>query len=166
MFGKRLSDYFAFGAGPLVFVATVGVLRLGLSLAGAPVHQIKWLSTTVALFAAFVYFGVRVHTSGFGSYRQLLPLSFLATAISQVISALGVAIAIWMGTDNIFSIPEYAGGNDGKTWFHAGAHLGIATPVVTLLGWGVSSLVMLVAKRLTRRPSIEADAAPTPPPMI
>jgi hypothetical protein len=166
MFGKRVSDYFAFGAGPFVFVATVGILRLGLSLAGAPVHQIKWLSVTAALLASFVYFGVRVHTSAFGSYRQLLPLSFFASLIAQGISALGVAIAIWMGTDNIFSIPEYAGGDDGKTWFHAGAHLGIATPIVTLLGWGLASLIMLATKRVTRRPALDAAAEPTPPPMI
>jgi hypothetical protein len=51
----------------------VGLARLGLSLAGLPNSTTKWLSLTVLTLLGVFYYGVRVHTSGFGSYKQLLP---------------------------------------------------------------------------------------------
>ena len=55
-------------------------------------------------------------------------------------------LAIVTGTDNTYSIPEYSGGQDGKTFFHAFAHSFIAPIVAGLIAWGLSSLVMLVTK--------------------
>src|SRR5919106_354220 len=68
IFGKPFSAYVRFQRGLLLLTLVVGLLRLGLSLAGVPNSKAKWLSVTVVLLASVFYYGVRVHTSGFGSY--------------------------------------------------------------------------------------------------
>jgi hypothetical protein len=74
MFGKRLSQYLGFQKVWLALIAAVGLARLGLSLAGLPDSTVTFLSITVAGWAAALYYGVAVHTRGFGSFKQLLPL--------------------------------------------------------------------------------------------
>ena len=86
--------------------------------------------TALAWIAVF-YFAVRVHTSGFGTYRHLLPIFAILNLTAQTIAIAGILIAILTGTNNIFSAPEYAFGADGKTWFHLGAHVVIGTTVGT-----------------------------------
>jgi hypothetical protein len=76
MFGKRLSQYLDFQKGILGLLATVGLARLGLSLAGLPDTTVSWLSMNVVAWAGALYYGVAVHTKDFGSYRQILPLGF------------------------------------------------------------------------------------------
>ena len=73
MFGKRISQYLCFQKMLLGLVAAVGLALLGLSLAGLPDTTVTWLSMTVVGWAAVLYYGVAVHTRGFGSYKQLLP---------------------------------------------------------------------------------------------
>jgi hypothetical protein len=74
IFGKTIGEYLRLAAGVIALVVVVGVARLALSLAGVPVSAIKFVSVTTMALLGVVYFGVRTHTSGFGSYRQLLPL--------------------------------------------------------------------------------------------
>ena len=148
IFGKQLSEYVAFSKLFLGLILGVGILRLALSLSGVPNSTAKWASVTGMLLIGVLYYAVRVHTSGFGSYKQLLPVFVLLSLTAQLISAAAIALAIVTGHDNIFSAPEFSGGGDGKTWLHAGAHLGIATPAVSLVGWLVGCLVMFVTKKL------------------
>jgi hypothetical protein len=105
-----------------------------------------------------VYLGVRTHTSGFGSYRQLLPLMVITLGAASWVSGTAVVLAIATGTDNIYSIPEYSGGQDGKTFFHAFAHFVIAPFVTGFIAWGLSSLVMLVSRRRIRAGSPLAES--------
>jgi hypothetical protein len=98
-----------------------------------------------------VYYGVAVYTSGFGSYKQLYPLLLFQSLLGEGLVALAVVLAILTGTDNIYTAPEYSGGGDGKTWLHVLAHLVIAAVVLPLVSWGVSSLVMLVTKKVAPR---------------
>src|SRR5262245_35967425 len=150
IFGKTVGEYLRFAMGVVVPVVVVGVVRLALSLAGAPVSAAKFFSVTTAALLGVVYLGVKTHTSGFGSYRQLLPLMVITLGAASWVSGIAVVLAIATGTDNIFSIPEYSGGQDGKTVFHAFAHFLIAPFVAGLVAWGLSSLVMLVTKATTR----------------
>ena len=156
MFGKRISQYLAFQKVALALIAAVGLARLGLSLAGLPDATVTWLSMTVAGWLAILYYGVAVHTRGFGSYRQLLPLVFFQMVLVQVIAVFGILLAI-AGFPNIYAAPEYSGppfARSANQWSHALAHLTIGIVVPTLLGWGVSSLVLLITKRVARRPAI------------
>jgi hypothetical protein len=150
IFGKTLGDYLGFAAGTVALVVVVGVARLALSMAGVPVSAVKYVSVTTMALLGVVYLGVRTHTSGFGSYRQLLPLMVITLGAASWVSGFAVVLAIITGRDNIYSIPEYSGGQDGKTVFHAFAHFFIAPFVAGLVAWGLSSFVMLVTKATTR----------------
>lgn len=151
IFGKPCSDYLRFQRVILGLVLVVGLARLGLSLAGLPNSTTKWLSLTVLTLIGVFYYGVRVHTSGFGSYKQLLPLIFNQNALAQIIVIVGIVIGILTGHDNVFTAPEYSGNQDGKNWFHVVAH-GVVILVLPLVGWLVASLVMWVTKKVAPRP--------------
>ena len=156
MFGKRISDYLAFQKVALALVAAVGLLRLALSLAGLPDSTVTWLSMTVAGWAVVIYYGVAVHTSGFGSYKQLLPLLLFQVVLVQAIAVAGILLAI-SGFPNIYAAPEYSGppfARSPNQWNHALAHLTIGIVAPVLLGWGVASLVLLITKRVARRPAV------------
>jgi hypothetical protein len=157
MFGKKLSEYVSFAKPILLLILVVGIARLALSLAGVQNSAVKWLSISATLLIGLVYFSIRVYTTGFGSYKQLLPVLFLQSVISQAIIIVGIVIAIETHKDNIFSAPEYSGGGDGKTWLHVAAHLVLGTTVGPLLAWLVGSVIMWVTKKVAPR-----DSAPAP----
>lgn len=149
IFGKSLSEYIRLQKVFLALIVVVGLARLGMSLAGVPNSTAKWLSLSAMLLIGLLYYSVRVHTSGFGSYKQLLPVLLLQGLTAQLIIIAGIAIAIFTQHDNIFSAPEYSGGADGKTWFHAGSHLVLGLTVGPLLAWLVGSIIMFVTKKVT-----------------
>jgi hypothetical protein len=158
IFGKDLSEYVSFERNFLFWVVVVGVARLGLSMAGVPNATVKFVSLSVLLLLGMIYYSVRVHTSGFGSYKQLLPVMALPVILTNLIIICAIVLAIGTGKDNIFSAPEYSGGVDGKTWGHVGAHL-IVMVVGTLVLWGIGSLIMLLTKRLTGGRQPQAGSA-------
>lgn len=148
IFGKSLSDYVSFEKGFLILVLVVGLARLALSLLGVPDSKAKFLSLTVLFLLGMVYYSVRVYTSGFGSYKQLLPVLTLPVIVGNCIIIAGIILAILTAKDNIFSAPEYSGGVNGKTWGHVGGHV-LVMVVGPLILWLVGSLIMLVTKKVT-----------------
>jgi hypothetical protein len=111
---------------------------------------------TVLGWVAVLYYGVAVHTKGFGSYKQLLPLMLFQVVLVQAIAVLGILLAI-AGYPNIYAAPEYSGppfARSANQWSHALAHLTIGIVVPVLLWWGVASLVLLITKRLAKRPAV------------
>jgi len=156
MFGKRVTEYLGFQKAWLILLAVVGLGRLGLSLAGLPDRTVMWLSMTVVGWAAVFYYGVAVHTRGFGSYKHLLPLMIFQVVLVQAIAVFGILLAI-AGLPNIYAAPEYSGppfARSANQWTHALAHLTIGIVVPVLLGWGVGSLVLLITKKVARRPAV------------
>ncbi len=152
MFGKSISDYLRFQQVILVTVAVVGLLRLGLSLAGVPDPAVAWLSMTVVTLAATIYYGVAVYTQRFGGYRHILPLVFFQMVVQQAVAAIGIMTAI-AGFPNVFAAPEYSPGMTNQ-WLHALAHVTVGIAAPTLLMWGVGSLVLAVTRRLSRREAV------------
>jgi hypothetical protein len=152
MFGKRVSEYLDFQKVPLAILAVVGLARLGLSLAGTPDKTVAWLSMNVVTWAAAFYYGVAVHTRGFGSYKQILPLAFFQMVLQQVIAVAGILLAI-AGLPNVFAAPEFSMGVQNQ-WIHLLAHVTVGIVVPTLLLWGVASLVLLVTRKVARRPAV------------
>ena len=154
MFGKRLSQYVRFQKLFLVLTAGVGLLRLGLSLAGVPDDVVRWLSMNVLLWSGAVYYGVAVHTRGFGSYKQLLPLVFLQASILHVIAVAGIVLSI-AGFQNVFAAPEYSGPATAQNqWLHALSHLTIGMVAAPLVLWAVASLALWITRRFARRPAL------------
>jgi hypothetical protein len=151
MFGKRISEYLDFQKAFLAAIAVVGLSRLVLSLAGLPNTTTRWLSMNVVAWAGVFYYGVAVHTRGFGGYKQLLPLGLFQTIVMQLIAVAGILLAI-AGYPNVFAAPEFSFGNDNQ-WAHAAAHLTIGIVVPPLLTWAISSLVLLITRKTSRRPA-------------
>ena len=149
IFGKTLSEYVRFEKGFLILVLLVGLARLILSLIGVPNSAVKFLSLTILLLLGMIYYSVRVNTSGFGSYKQLLPVLALPVILANCIIVAGIVIAILTGKANIFSTPEFSPGKaNGATWAHAGTHV-VAMIVLPLILWLIGSLIMLLTRKLT-----------------
>ena len=110
IFGRRLSEYVAFTAPFLGLILVVGIARLALSLGGVPNSTVKWFSVTGLVWIGVVYYSIKVHTSGFGSYKQLLVICALQNLAAQAVVISGIVLAILTGVGNIFSAPEYAFG--------------------------------------------------------
>ena len=150
MFGKNLGEYLRLQIWVLVAIVVVFALRWALSAAG--VAAAPWASVTGLLLIGSLYYGIVVHTRGFGSYKQLYPLNLFQSLVAESLVALAIVIGILTGLDNIYTAPEFSGGQDGKNWFHAFAHFVIVGMVVLpLLGWLVSSIVMFVTKKVAPR---------------
>jgi hypothetical protein len=67
MFGKTVTQYLGFQKAILALIVSAWLVRLTLSLAGTPNASAKWISVTAVLLLGVVYYGVTVHTQGFGS---------------------------------------------------------------------------------------------------
>ena len=150
IFGKPLSEYVHFARVFLGLILVVGVARLALSLSGVPNDLARWISITAVIWMGIFYFAVKVPTTGFGTYRHLLPIYFLEMLSAQVVIVPAIILAILTGHDNIFSIPEYSFGADGKTWSHVAAHLFIGTTAGTLVAWLAGCLILFVTTKVTR----------------
>jgi hypothetical protein len=148
LFGKTLSEYLSFQKIILLLMLVVGLARLGLSLGGVPNSTTKWLSISVVGFIGLVYYAVRVHTSGFGSYKQLLPLLVIQGLVAQAIIIAAIIIAAFTGKDNVFSAPEFSGAFYGKPWLHAVGHIIVGGIAIPLLGWGIASVLMWAVKKM------------------
>ena len=117
IFGKSLSAYFAFQKTIVILIVLVGFARLALSMAGVPVSSVKWVSLTLMAAVGLIYCAIQVPRTGFGSYTHLLPLFVIQAGIGNLIVALSIMLAMATGTDNIYSLPEYSGGADGRHGF-------------------------------------------------
>ncbi len=153
MFGKTLAEYLRFQRVILALVVLAFVVRLALSLAGVASTTARWFSVTAVLLVGMVYYGVAVYRKGFGSYKQLYPLMLIQSIVGEGLVALGIVLAILTGRDNIYTVPEYSGGGDGKTWLHVGAHLLLGIVILPLVSWAIGSLILLVTKKVAPRPA-------------
>jgi hypothetical protein len=161
IFGKRLSEYFNFSKPVLGLIVLVAISRLALSLAGVSNSATKWLSVTIVIWLGVLYFAIRVHTTGFGSYKQLLPICYLMSISAQAVIVPSIILAIVTGHDNIYSIPENFFGNDGKSWFHVAGHVFIGgLSLGPLISWLLGCLIMFITKKAVgstdKRASAEA----------
>ena len=154
VFGKGLLEYVAFQKVFLGVIAIVGIARLGLSVAGVPDAAVKWFSMTVVAAVGIFYYGVAVHISGFGGYKQLLPLLVIQNVLANSIVVGGIALAI-AGFPNIFAAPEYSGPlYEHRQWAHILGHVVGGMGVYSVVGWGIASLVLLITKKLAPRPAL------------
>ena len=159
IFGKSLSEYFAFQWSIMMLIIVIGFARLLLSLAGVPDSVVKWLSLTAFAVVGIVYCAVQVPRTRFGGYKHLLPLYFMQAATGNLIIASGIAISAISGKENIFSRPEYSGVLASNQWLHAAGHLADGIIVGPLLGWVIGSLIMFVVLKFVRHKPAAVTAA-------
>jgi len=157
IFGKPLSEYVRFQRVILALIVVIGLARLFLSLAGVSNDAVKFLSLTVVGLIGVFYYGIRVHTKGFGSYKHLLPLLVIQNVLAHGIAIVEIVIARLTHQPNIFSAPEY-GGNAGAR-AHVLGHVLIGMIGFSLVGWLVASIVLWVTKRVSRKGQPQPAAA-------
>ena len=150
LFGKTLADYVQFQKIFLIVTAAVGLIRLGMSLAGVDNSLATYFSMTIVQLAGLLYYGFRVHTTGFGSYPQVLVLIAIQSLVASVIISVGIGITAVTGTINIFSTPEFSGNT--SHWMHAASHLLGGPTLFSVIFWIPASLVMLVTKLVVKTP--------------
>ncbi len=151
IFGKPLSEYVAFAKVFLILIPLVGLLRLGLSLEGVPQSTVQLFSMNALGFVGMAYFAVRVHTTGFGSYKQLLVVVALQNLSGQVIAILGILLAIITGVGNIYSAPDFSFGGVNP-WVHLAMHVFVGTTVGSLVPWAIGSLILAVTRKVSPSP--------------
>jgi hypothetical protein len=150
IFGKPLSEYVRFSKLFIILIAVTGLTRLTLSLSGIPNSTARWFSMTALMWIGVIYYSIRVPTTGFGTYRHLLPVLALPNFVAQAIAIAGITISIVTGNANVFSSPEFAFGGDGRTWIHAAAHLFFGTTAGAVIPWAFGSAIMAITKKLTQ----------------
>jgi hypothetical protein len=158
IFGKSVSEYFAFQQRILVLIVVVGFGRLALSLAGLPTSTVRWLSLTALALVGIVYCAVKVPRTGFGTYKHLLPLYIVQAGLANLIIAGSIALAAVTGRDNIYSVPEYSGPMAQNPWLHAGAHVLDGFAIAPLLAWLIGSGIMFAVKKLSPRSTVRQSA--------
>lgn len=151
IFGRKISEYIAFQKWFMVATAVVGLVKLALSLGGVPTATLKFVPMNAVVFAGMFYAGVKVYTSGFGSYRQILPLGFFNIVPLHLVAVTGILFAI-AGYPNIYAAPEFGG--EVNQWLHIAAHLTLGMVAAPLILWLVGSIVMKVTKLVVRRPAV------------
>jgi hypothetical protein len=161
MFGKSLSEYIAFQRPVLLLIGAIWLMRLVLSMAGVPVSGARFLSVTGVVVLGSLYYGWAIGRSGFGSFKQLYALNLIQGLFSQTLVALAIVLAIVIGEDNIYTIPEFyppSAGNDplglppdGKNFGHAIAHIVAAGAIaIPIIGWLLGSVVLLATRKSSR----------------
>src|SRR5262249_42213708 len=113
----------------------------------------KWFSMTVLVWIGVLYYSTQVHTTGFGTYRHLLPVAAILNIAAQAIAIAGILIAIFTGRANIFSAPEYWNGGDGNTWLHVAAHVFIGSPMGSLLPWAIGCGILALSRKFSGKPA-------------
>jgi hypothetical protein len=127
-------------------------------MAGVPVSGAKFVSVTGVVVLGSLYYGWAVGPQGFGSFKQLYGANLVQGVFSQTLIALAIVLAIVIGQDNIYTIPEFyppSAGNDpmgmppdGKNFMHAGAHIVVAGAIfMPLIGWLLSSIVFAATRK-------------------
>lgn len=149
MFGKKLSEYIEFDRWILILIAVVFAIRLAMSLAGTSFTVTKWVSINIVLLLGLVYSAIAVHTSGFGSYKQLYGLLLVQWVPAHLLIVSAIVLAIMTGVDNAYTVPEVFGDADGKNWFHVFAHT-IGGFILATLAWLIGSVILFVTKKTAR----------------
>jgi hypothetical protein len=157
VFGKRLSEYVRFQRVILGLIVVVGLARLLLSLAGVSTDVVRFFSMTVLAIAGVFYYGIRVPTTGFGSYRHLLPLLVIQSVVANLIVISGILISRFTYRPNVFTAPEFGGVM--RTRWHILGHVAFGMIVAPLVLWAVASRVMWVTKRVSGKGRVQPATA-------
>ena len=94
-----------------------------------------------------LYYPIAIPLTGFGGYRQLLGLLIVQTVVAHGLIVAAIVLGIATGKDNMFTLPEFFGGADGKNWLHVLAHM-LAILLLPLISWLVAAPILSVTKKL------------------
>ncbi len=138
MNGKQISKAAITGFMASIFL--VGLVRLGLTVAGTSDEISKYASMTVVILAGCVYFGV----VGL-SWQELVKVSFLLVLPYMAVELGGIGYTWATGKATIFHVPQYSFGMPAGLHFLGHLVGGLTWHPLSLL------LVMLIVRALSRR---------------
>ena len=140
LLNKPFRQYFREARWGIALLLLVAVMRFLLQ----PLFQIPqdqgthWVSLTIMLPIIMLVYSVRVALKG-GTFRDLLALAAWFAFSGMLFVMLGIAIDDFAGIDTYYTVP-----GESNTWGHMLAHV-VEGVILTLLLWGIGSVVYLVA---------------------
>ncbi len=140
LFSKPFRQYFGEARLGIALLLLVAVMRFLLQ----PLFQIPqdqgthWVSLTIMLPVIMLCYSVAVALKG-GTFRDLLALAAWFALSGMLFVMLGIAIDDFAGVDTYYTVP-----GESNTWGHILAHV-VEGVILTLLLWGIGSVVYLVA---------------------
>ena len=139
-------------------IAAVWLLRLILAEAGSPPWIVRLTSVSVAAAAALFLAVLLIHFRGFGGYPSVVMSAFLLTAWEELLIVAAVAAAVFTGTTNIYTAPEYSMTiPDPRHVKHIYGHLTYGVGLGTLAGAAMGSLLLWLLRSLVPRQPSESS---------
>jgi hypothetical protein len=153
LFNRPLGSYFTEVKTGLMLIAALAVIRfLMLPVFGVAYDSGNWFTSLFVLFPIVaIFYMYRASQSPVTTYNDILWTAFAVVVTSQVLIAVGIAIDDFAGIPTYFTDVRFGAEN---TLGHSAGHLFIVTTVVTLVLWGVGSLI----KKLFGKKTSEAIA--------
>ena len=171
LFGKSLGDYARFVRTGMILIVLMGLVRFIVGISGVPYERAtNLLSITIlTILLSFIY-GHKAATSGFGRYRQLLPMVFMLAATMYAFIIVAIVVEGLAGFNGYFhgqTLAHFAKQAEGMSGMHdhlhaPGSMLGraagmnvathaggqlIAMVLFTVpLCWGIASLGFLLSR--------------------
>ncbi len=127
-------------------VAIVWIIRLSLSIAGVPSWVVKLSSVTVATPVAVMLAAVLLHARGYRSYASIVVASLMINIWAECLIVLAILFTILTGIENIYSTPEFTGGE--SQWAHIHGHITFGLGFGTLVGAAVGCLLFWLLRTL------------------
>lgn len=141
--GHRMREHLRLLWPLFAFLAVVWLLRMILHALGLPLGLSRFFSVTAAGAVAVLLAVVRIHSSGFGGYTNVVVASLLLNAWGQVLIVLAIIFSVLTGTVNVYTLPEFSvEGDDPMHLRHIAGHLTFMTGLGTLLGAGMGCLML------------------------
>ena len=106
IFGKSLRDYFFFVRIGIILILVMGVVRFALGLSGVSYEKSTHLaSLTILGWILAVIYGHFARVTGFGRYRQLLPMAFALAVTIYGFIILAIVVESQGGLHGYFHAP-------------------------------------------------------------
>ena len=101
----------------------------------------NFASVTILMPILMLFYAIKVANSG-GTYRDLLGVAMALGFSTALFIIVGIAVDDFGGVDTYYT--DLAHGGDLNPWMHIVGHV-VFGIVVTLVLWGVGSLIYLIA---------------------
>jgi hypothetical protein len=148
LFGKPFPGYFRETRIGLWLLMAVGAFRFLLKpVFGIPYAQGTWYSsvTILALILVVVYSALAATRRE--TYRDVLGIAAAISLASAAIIIVAIAIDEFGGIDTYYTDPLHGG--SVNPFLQMGGHL-IVLIFYTLVGWGLGSIVLTIARAVTK----------------
>ncbi len=150
--GYGMRDHIRFLSPLFGLIGAPWVLRFIVFAAGAPAI-VAWLASVQGIAAVSLVLAVfLIHFRGFGGYKNVIVCSFMLNAWTQILIIAAILFAVYTGTENAFTRPEFSLGEDPGHLRHMKGHLtggiGVGTLISAVLG---SALLWLLRKVLPKK---------------